>query len=99
VSIPSALALPPPEERQARAKNGPAVSGHEAEPVGDAIASKIVSLPEQLRRSLTWDQGAEMAQHAQLPPDTGLQVYFSLADGPRPQGSGGGDAADRERAR
>src|SRR3954463_3257509 len=32
-------------------------------------------LPEQLRRSLTWDQGAEMAQHAQLRIDAGLQVY------------------------
>ncbi len=33
-------------------------------------------LPDQLRRSLTWDQGAEMAQHAQLRIDTGLQVFF-----------------------
>jgi IS30 family transposase len=33
-------------------------------------------LPEQIRQSLTWDQGAEMAQHANLRIDTGLQVYF-----------------------
>ena len=36
----------------------------------------IASLPKALRRSLTWDQGAEMSQHAQLRIDTGVQVYF-----------------------
>ena len=36
----------------------------------------IATLPEQLRRSLTWDQGAEMAQHAQIRIDTGLQFFF-----------------------
>jgi hypothetical protein len=44
--------------------------------VRDAIAYSIVTLPEQLRRSLTWDQGAELAQHAQLRIDIGLQVFF-----------------------
>ena len=61
---------------QARIKNGPALAGHGAEAVRDAIASSITTLPEQLRRSLTWDQGAEMAQHAQLRIDTGLAIYF-----------------------
>ncbi len=42
----------------------------------DAIARTIVTLPEELRRSLTWDQGAEMAQHARLKIDAGVQVYF-----------------------
>ena len=42
----------------------------------DAIAREITTLPEQLRRSLTWDQGAEMAQHARLRVDTGVAVYF-----------------------
>ena len=59
-----------------RAKNGPALAGHGAEAVRDAIAESIGTLPEQLRRSLTWDQGAEMAQHAQLRIDTGLAIYF-----------------------
>jgi IS30 family transposase len=59
-----------------RVKNGPALAGHGAEAVRDAIAQAITTLPEQLRRSLTWDQGAEMAQHARLRIDTGLQVYF-----------------------
>lgn len=59
-----------------RTKNGPALAGHGAEAVRDAIASSITSLPEQLRRSLTWDQGAEMSQHTQLRVDTGLAIYF-----------------------
>jgi IS30 family transposase len=61
---------------QARIKNGPPLAGHGAEAVRDAIASSIATLPEQLRRSLTWDQGAEMSQHAQLRIDTGLAIYF-----------------------
>jgi IS30 family transposase len=57
-------------------KNGPALAGHGAEAVRGAIARTILTLPEQLRRSLTWDQGAEMAQHARLKIDAGVQVYF-----------------------
>jgi IS30 family transposase len=59
-----------------RADNGPALSGHGAEAVRDAITRTIITLPEQLRRSLTWDQGAEMAQHNRLKIDAGIQVYF-----------------------
>ncbi len=56
--------------------NGPPLAGHGAEAVRDVITEQILTLPEQLRRSLTWDQGAEMAQHVQLRLDTGLDVYF-----------------------
>ena len=59
-----------------RIKNGPASAGHGAEAVRDAIAVKITTLPQQLSKSLTWDQGAEMAQHAQLRIETGLDIYF-----------------------
>jgi IS30 family transposase len=59
-----------------RADNGPALSGHGAEAVRDAITRTIVTLPEELRRSLTWDQGVEMAQHSRLKIDAGIQVYF-----------------------
>jgi IS30 family transposase len=45
-------------------KNGPALSGYGAGAVRDAIASTIATLPTELRRSLTWDRGKEMAQHA-----------------------------------
>ena len=72
---------------QPREKNGPALTGHGAEAVRDAITATITTLPEQLRRSLTWDQGAEMAQHAQLRIDTGLQVYFCDPQSPWQRGT------------
>jgi IS30 family transposase len=81
------LHLPPPEDRRARLKNGPPVSGHGAEAVRDAIAEQIITLPEQLRRSLAWDQGAEMAQHAQLRIKTGLPVYFCDPQSPWQRGT------------
>lgn len=55
-------------------KNGPALVGYGADAVLDAIARTIVTSAEELRRSLTWDQGAEMAQHARLKIDAGVQV-------------------------
>lgn len=68
----------PGEGRRAKdgAKDGPALSGHGAEAVRDAITRTIITLPEELRRSLTWDRGTEMAQHSRLKIDVGLQVYF-----------------------
>jgi IS30 family transposase len=70
-----------------RAKNGPALAGHGAEAVREAITRTMVSFPEQLRRSLTWDQGAEMSQHARLRIDTGLHVYFCDPHSPWQRGS------------
>ena len=71
----------------ARVKNGPALAGHGAEAVRESIADTIVGLPEQLRQSLTWDQGAEMAQHARLKVDTGLDIYFCDPHSPWQRGS------------
>jgi IS30 family transposase len=71
----------------ARVKNGPALAGQGAEAVRDAIARTIITLPAALRRSLTWDQGAEMAQHAGLKGDAGVQVYFCDPHSPRQRGS------------
>ncbi len=68
-------------------KNGPALAGHGAEAVRDAIAGTIMGLPACLRRSLTWDQGAEMAQHTQLQIDTGLDIYFCDPQSPWQRGS------------
>ena len=70
-----------------RVKNGPPLAGHGAEAVRDAIAASIGTLPDQLRRSLTWDQGAEMAEHAQLRIDTGLPVYFCDPQSPWQRGT------------
>ena len=64
-----------PDHGGPRVKNAPALAGHGAEAVRDAIARTTTKLPELLRQSLTWDQGTEMAQHPQLTIDTGLSVY------------------------
>jgi IS30 family transposase len=70
-----------------REKNGPALAGHGAEAVRDAITGAITGLPEQLRRSLTWDQGTEMSRHARLRIDTGVQVYFCDPHSPWQRGT------------
>ena len=83
------LHLPPTEGHGdgVRVKNGPPLAGHGAEAVRNAIAAKIVLLPERLRRSLTWDQGTEMAQHVQLRIDTGLEIYFCDPQSPWQRGT------------
>jgi IS30 family transposase len=81
------LHLPPMNGQGPRVHNGPALAGHGAEAVRDAISSAIVTLPQQLRRSLTRDQGAEMAQHAQLRVQAGLPVYFCDVQSPWQRGS------------
>jgi len=70
-----------------RTKNGPALAGHGAEAVRNAITRTVTTLPEALRRSLTWDQGAEMSEHAQLRIDTGVQVYFCDPHSPWQRGT------------
>jgi IS30 family transposase len=83
------LHLPPMEGfgTTERVKNGPPLAGHGAEAVRDAIAAKIATLPEQLRKTLTWDQGAEMAQHAQLRIDSGVAIYFCDPHSPWQRGT------------
>ena len=61
--------------------------GHGAEAVRVALTASIASLPAQLRRSLTWDQGKEMAEHAQFSIDSGLTVYFCDPKSPWQRGS------------
>ena len=77
----------PGHDDEVRKKNGPALAGHGAEAVREAVTRTITTLPEQLRRSLTWDQGAEMSQHAQLRIDTGVQVYFCDPHSPWQRGT------------
>jgi transposase, IS30 family len=61
--------------------------GRTAEHVRVALAERIRTLPEQLRRSLTWDRGNEMAEHVRFTVDTGVQVYFCDPHSPWQRGS------------
>ena len=72
---------------KAPVKNGPALAGHGAQAVREAIARMITTVPPQLRRSLTWDQGAEMSQHEQLHLDTGVGIYFCEPRSPWQRGT------------
>ena len=71
----------------ARAKNGPPLAGHGAEAVRDAITAAVSTLPRELRRSLTWDQGNLMFQHPRIEQATGLKIYFADPHSPWQRGS------------
>jgi IS30 family transposase len=72
---------------QDRVKNGPALAGRGAEAVKNAIIEAVTSLPEKLRRTLTWDRGTEMAAHAELTLQTGLSVFFCDPHSPWQRGT------------
>ena len=60
---------------------------HCAETVAAAMIAKMTQLPEQLRRSLTWDQGCEMASHVRIAEATGLDIYFCDPHSPWQRGT------------
>jgi transposase, IS30 family len=62
-------------------------NGRNAEAVRDAMTDAIQQLPASLRRTVTWDQGAEMAQHVQFSIDTGVEVFFCDPHSPWQRGS------------
>jgi IS30 family transposase len=61
--------------------------GRTAEPVRVALTEQIQRLPDSLRRSLTWDQGKEMAEHARFTIDSGVKVYFCDPSSPWQRGT------------
>jgi IS30 family transposase/transposase InsO family protein len=58
-------------------RNGPSLGGYGAIAMSAALASSITQLPQQLRRTLTWDRGKELSGHAQLTLETGTRVFFA----------------------
>jgi IS30 family transposase len=70
-----------------RTKNGPPLAGYGAITMKNALAATITTLPEQLRRSLTWDRGKEMSAHAQFKVETGLPVFFADPHSPWQRGT------------
>lgn len=62
-------------------------NGHSAAEVNTAMAAKITELPAALIRSITWDQGTELARHRQFSIDTGVDIYFCDPHSPWQRGS------------
>ena len=58
-------------------KNGPALGGYGAVAMNTALTASMTRLPEQLRKTLTWDRGKELSAHAQFVLDTGTKVFFA----------------------
>ena len=58
-------------------KNGPALGGYGAIAMNAALTASMTQLPEQLRKTLTWDRGKELSTHAQFAFETGTKVFFA----------------------
>jgi IS30 family transposase len=70
-----------------RTKNGPALAGYGAVTMKNALAATMTTLPEQLRRSLTWDRGKELSAHVAFKVETGIPVYFADPQSPWQRGT------------
>ncbi len=58
-------------------KNGPALGGYGAVAMNAALTTSMTTLPQQLRKTLTWDRGKELSGHAEFAIATGTEVYFA----------------------
>jgi IS30 family transposase len=70
-----------------RVKNGPPLAGYGALVMKDALAATITTLPDHLRRTLTWDRGKELSQHAAFKVQTGVAVYIADPHSPWQRGT------------
>ena len=61
--------------------------GHGAEQVAAAVAAQVTQLPAQMRKTLTWDRGKELARHKQLAASTGMMIYFADPYSPYQRGT------------
>jgi hypothetical protein len=68
-------------------KNGPALGGYGAVSMNKALTTTMTTMPEQLRRSLTWDRGKELSAHAAFTIETGTAVYFADPHSPWQRGT------------
>lgn len=62
---------------QPRVKNGPPLAGYGASAMAEALTTSVTQLPQQLRKTLTWDRGKELSDHAQFALATGTKVFFA----------------------
>lgn len=60
-----------------RTKNGPALAGYGAVTMANALNKTMSRLPTQLWRSLTWDRGKDLSDHARFTIESGVQVFFA----------------------
>jgi IS30 family transposase len=68
-------------------KNGPALGGYGAIAMKNALAASMCTLPDQLRRSVTWDRGKELSAHAAFKVETGIPVFFADPHSPWQRGT------------